>query len=1048
MSGEESGARRSPFVGLQPFEPEDAAFFFGRAQESASLAGALLGNALTVLFGPPGAGKTSLIRVRVAAQLAAATDNEARIIHWNRWQPGFLEELNAEVGQKLGRSGTLHAMVAGHVESGDAPVFLLFDQFEEYFRYVEDPVRTPFAKSLALIANDRTLDAHILLALREDSLSLLDRLRVRLPNILGNTLELRPLDRAAAREAILSPLELWRKRGLPGPAAEPAEELVTALLDQTDQAALRAGNIGAAAAEATTRGRVETAFLQLALQRLWDVELAAKSPAMRVETLNGKSLDGVRGIVKAHLHEALGHFTNDQRHCLALMFRYLVTPSGGKQANSAVDLFVSLNDGGDKALSAQALRGILEQLAAADRRILRTQPNVSAPDDGPLFELFHDALAQPVLEWTQGERAAELRRQRDKARRQVRLAGAGIGVLVVLLVIAVIAGLLARGAIKEAATQNRDLMLSQSRFIARVGQENFDKGFAEQSYLIESQAFDRLKHVDSSDAAKEKKVVEEKLNKSAAAAVAPALEELAELEDPTAAALEDQHPPAAPNHPGSLAASKGQKKKEIVNWAMTSDGKRVIIAYDTDATAVLWDLTKAPPVATKLKGDNKTAVQLVAISPDGTHAITASADSTWGWDLAGPLPAWAADPIKPLLKLEGKADLAQHVTFSPAQGVTFSDDGNRAIISQSNNTALVWDLSARPPVSLDFKDHNKITSASFLPDGKHAITTFLESGKLELWFWDLTGDSSKTKVFDESVEGFKHLDVSPDWKRLLISTADTTKVWDLSGSKPVETVLKDEKEPVNASAFNHDGTRVIITSAHDTTARVWDLSKSGSVKKAKLDGHDINIGHVWLSEDGKSAITLSSEQPSDRSSDSMLFWNLTGPNPVETKGELFDYNASLIKPSSDLTHILTLRGNIVRSWDIATLSDHDPAGIRKLADAQLRRRWDDRQQIASKADDPDRPGCLSEVERVELTLTPPPPYHPASSERVQPEKDQKKDACPEVGSASIEAGIWGEFRHMLHLLALGIEWRSAADGAPLPDGAPPDASVTPTAKGH
>ena len=141
------------------------------------------------------------------------------------------------------------------------------------------------------------------------------------------------------------------------------------------------------------------------------------------------------------------------------MFRYLVTPSGGKQANSAVDLFMSLNDEGGKAPSAQALRDILERLAAPDRRILRTQPNVNAPNDGPLFELFHDALAQPVLEWTQRERAAELELQRDKARRQVRLAGAAIVVLAALLVITVIAGLIARGSIKEAAVRNRELQL-------------------------------------------------------------------------------------------------------------------------------------------------------------------------------------------------------------------------------------------------------------------------------------------------------------------------------------------------------------------------------------------------------------------------------------------------------------------------------------------------------------------------------------------------------------------------------------------------------------
>ena len=70
MSGYGSAARQSPFVGLRSFGPDDAGFFFGRARESATLAGALLGNALTVLFGPPGGGKTSLIRVTVAAYAA------------------------------------------------------------------------------------------------------------------------------------------------------------------------------------------------------------------------------------------------------------------------------------------------------------------------------------------------------------------------------------------------------------------------------------------------------------------------------------------------------------------------------------------------------------------------------------------------------------------------------------------------------------------------------------------------------------------------------------------------------------------------------------------------------------------------------------------------------------------------------------------------------------------------------------------------------------------------------------------------------------------
>ena len=846
-------------------------------------------------------------------------------------------------------------------------------------------MRTPFAESLALIVNDRTLDAHVLLALREDSLSLLDRLRVRLPNILGNTLELRLLDRSAAREAILSPLEQWRKLGLPGLAAEPAEALVTELLDQTDQAALRAGNVGAAAAEAATRGRVETAFLQLALQRLWDVELAAKSPAMRVETLNGKSLDGVRGVVKAHLHEALGQFTNDQRQCLALMFRYLVTPSGGKQANSAVDLFMSLNDEGGKAPSAQALRDILERLAAPDRRILRTQPNVNAPNDGPLFELFHDALAQPVLEWTQRERGAELRLQRDKARRQVRHAGAAIVVLVALLVSTVIAGLIARGSMKEAEARNRAVLLAKSSSLAKEGQDAFDKGFAERSYLIESQSIEMLKaNLLSIDTE-----VEKKLNSSAAAAGAAALE----------------------GH-----------EKEITSLAMTSDGSRMITGYE-DATAALWNLTKATPVATLLKGHIK-AVNSVAISPDGTHAITASEDSTWGWDLAGPAPIGAV--------LEEKAD--------PARGVAFSDDGKRAIISHVIPMALLWDLSGGTPVKsvLEWKKDEKIDGAAFSPDGKHAMTMSMDQ-RTSVWrIRDLTDPSPSTVVFEGLFSQIKHWRYSGDGKRLLMSSADTTQVWDLSGSEPVATVLEGEKEPVYDSAFNLDGTRVIIISAHDTTARVWDLT-GPKPAATELKGHTKEIGAVWLSKDGKRAITWSSERPSDRSPDSMLVWDLTGLKPVATALEWFDYKAPMMM-SPDGTHILTLRGRTARLWDLATLGD--PARLPKLAEAQLRRRWENRQSIASKADDPDRPGCLSEAELVELSLIPPPRDHQASSERTAPANTEP--ACPPRGVPQKETDFLG---HILKDLNLGIGWNSAAGGAPSPDGAPPDASVTPKAKG-
>ena len=976
MSGDRPAARQSPFVGLRSFGPDDAGFFFGRARESATLAGALLGNALTVLFGPPGGGKTSLIRVTVAAQLSAATEGEAKIIYWSRWQAGFLPGLNAEVGNALGRSGSLHEMVAAHVASGNAPVFLLFDQFEEYFRYAEDPVRTEFAESLALIVNDRALDAHVLMALREDALSLLDRLRVRLPNILGNTMELRLLDRPNAREAILFPLARWRGQGLPGPAAEPAEVLVTALLDQTDQASLRAGGVGAAAAEADTRGRIETAFLQLALQRLWDAELVANSPSLRLETLTGAALGGVRGIVRAHLHEALGQFSEDQRQWLALMFRYLVTPSGGKQANSAVDLFASLSDEGRKAPPATVLGEILERLASGDRRILRTLPNVRAPDDGPLFELFHDALAQPVLEWTQGERAAELRRQADtarlqadQARSQARLARVAVAVLASLLVAAVIAGFIARGAMNEATTRSQAALLAQSRFLTREGQAALNEGFPERSYLVETQAAELLK---ASSLSIDHELAEA-LNRSAAAASAVFLE--------------------------------GHSKR-INSVAFSHDGTRAITGSE-DGTARLWDLTGPLPVAKVLTGHQK-AVNSVAFSHDGTRAITGSDDNTaLVWDLA------TLRPVATLIAGQ-----------SPIYGVAFSDDGKHAI-TRSSDSRRVWDLTAATPTAHLLEDDERdldkdrdIMAWLYSRDATRAIT---QSRDKTIRVWDLTGPEPVSTALTLAKDASAGL--SPDGKRVWTIAGDKTTavVWDVTVRPPRAIVLAGHNGAISRVAFSDNGERVITCSA-DMTARVWDLNEPTPAGRV-LDGRGEQFMSGGVTDDGKRAFTSTISTGKAVAQ----VWDLTSPTPVAAQL----VGISTLDYAPDGTRAVTTgyNGNTARLWDVTALRNQE--ALQKLAEAELRRRWAARASIAVEADDRDRPGCLSEAELVDLFLIAPPRDHEASTERSA--TSESGPACPAKGVEPREAGIFGYVQQFLHMLRLGMAWGSASADTPAPD---------------
>ena len=60
----------SPFKGLAYFgdSEHDWHFFFGRERESEVVAANLMASRLTVLYGPSGVGKSSLLRAGVAAQ--------------------------------------------------------------------------------------------------------------------------------------------------------------------------------------------------------------------------------------------------------------------------------------------------------------------------------------------------------------------------------------------------------------------------------------------------------------------------------------------------------------------------------------------------------------------------------------------------------------------------------------------------------------------------------------------------------------------------------------------------------------------------------------------------------------------------------------------------------------------------------------------------------------------------------------------------------------------------------------------------------------------
>ncbi|HEU0337515.1 MAG TPA: AAA family ATPase, partial [Gaiellaceae bacterium] len=408
-------APASPYKGLAPFGDSDldALLFFGRERDCEIVVANLIAARLTVLYGPSGVGKSSLLRAGVARALRELSE-EPLVVVFSAWggEPAraLADALAAAAGIEPG--GPLVDAARRAVEArGD--VYLILDQAEEYFLYHGGGDR--FADELAAVATE-PLRVNVLLSVREDALAKLDRFKARIPHILGNYLRLDRLDRAAGEAAIVSPLGRFAELGGASAAAEPA--LVAAVLDQVEAGRIEDGLGGVGGTEANGRAAgIEAPYLQLVMERLWDVERGAGSAALRASTLG--ELGGAHRIVADHLERAIDVLSAEQQALAARLFRQLVTPSGTKIAYDADDL-------ADYAgAPADSVRPVADALAAS--RILRR-------DDRGRYEIYHDVLAGAVLAWRarfEEEQAVD-RARAEARRRHRRLAWIAAGALVAL----------------------------------------------------------------------------------------------------------------------------------------------------------------------------------------------------------------------------------------------------------------------------------------------------------------------------------------------------------------------------------------------------------------------------------------------------------------------------------------------------------------------------------------------------------------------------------------------------------------------------------------
>lgn len=859
---------RAPYKGLLPYGEADAGFFFGRETERQLVAANLMAARLTVLYGPSGVGKTSVLDAGVTPDLVErvrdALDEEdtpqLALVVFRTWHGDPAAGLAAAVAEAVRELLPDHDL---DDPPGDAPLadvlehwskeldgrlLIVLDQFEEYFVY--SSVGDRFDEELPRAVNRSDLRANFLISIREDALARLDRFKGRIPYLFDNYLRIDRLDLKAGREAIEGPLRRWAELGGGKISIEP--ELVDEVLEQA-RPDLTFGQAGAGTADGGRPDRVEAPFLQLIMRRLWAVERQAGSAVLRASTLH--DLGGAKGIVRSHLNEGLDLLTRKEKNIAAHLFQFLVTRSGQKVAHTALDL------ADFSGLDLQPVTAVLERLSRPEVRILRRVEAAAGEEDaGALYEIYHDTLGEPILAW----RSAHFVR---KARRRATLWAASA---LTMLVVAAACFALLLVAIHAKQSARSQKLVAQSA--AALG--------------VDPDAAVRL--ADRALGVKPTREAEEALRRAVGSS-------------PLRATIR-------------VAGAKGGA---IGSIAYSADGRRVF-AWSADGVVVVADARTGRRLTTiHVKGQLD-----VDFSKDGQRVLVASADGTLRfWRAKSPNPrvgsplgppfhdpslsgAWL-DPVDDdkavAVGADGGVRIWKHgsrqplvlgaVPATPLTSAAFSPDGRRVVVKGRGETS-VWVLDARTGRLL-----HTLTAPTQVPGVAPAVDDVAWSGDGRVvtggddaWAYVWDASTGRRLVGVQEADSVNSVAFSADGTKIATAYGKRVHVRSSRNGRQLAE-LRGHGDLVTDVEFRQDG-RVVVTASNDGTARIWDVADEATIRT--LRGHKSFVESAIFSPDGRSVLTGSADGTA-------RVWD------ASTGRELWSYYGPVLDAafSPDGRHILT-----------------------------------------------------------------------------------------------------------------------------------------------